>query len=96
MTGKAWGGRRTMNLRAKWRARIAVEAVPCGVCGHPLEPGAPFDLDHRHARALGGDVWDADNIWPAHVRCNRRGGQALTSAMRRARRRRAPPAPEIW
>lgn len=91
-----WGGRRTMNLRGRWRALIAAGGVPCSVCGIELEPGAPFDLDHRHALVLGGDVWDRDNLWPAHQRCNRRAGRALQAALYRQRRprRRAPPPDE--
>lgn len=92
MTG-AWGGRKTMSLRAKWRQIIAAEAVPCSKCGYPLEPGMPFDLDHIEARDNGGAVWDPGNLWPAHVSCNRRHGQRITSAKRR---RRAPPDPRIF
>lgn len=87
-----------MTLRARFQKLIDLGAIDCTICGAPIVTGMKWDLDHAEPRTFGGAVWDVDAIAPAHSSCNRRLGQRITTAKRRARaRRRAPPdEPRIW
>ena len=77
---------------AQWQQlrRRALRELPpyCGRCGgfidlslpgkHPLGP----QLDHQHARALGGEhvPQSLDGLMLSHARCNARHGQAIKTA----------------
>ena len=93
-----WGGSTAQRAR---RVVAATLPAPCSKCGRPVTPDQAWDVDHlapRHARpdlAL-----DPRNWAPAHRRCNRRAGQAVTSAKRtaaaRARRARRVASLNGW
>lgn len=71
---------------------------PCPKCGEPMLPGQELDLGHAQDRA----VYGAHNQGARqmeHARCNRQSGQALGSALRRARRsssRKATVNSRVW
>jgi hypothetical protein len=50
---------------------------PCARCGMPMYPGMKLDLDHTDDRT--------GYIGLSHASCNRRAGQAITTAILRAR-----------
>jgi hypothetical protein len=55
----------------------------CGICGDPVDFGHA-DIDHIEPRMHGGPD-SAENLRPAHVRCNRRrGALAMWARDRRA------------
>jgi 5-methylcytosine-specific restriction endonuclease McrA len=62
-----WSGRRIQTLTA-----LVKETYPplCWLCHAPIDTDAEYSLDHVVPRSMGGDVWDINNIRPAHLRCN--------------------------
>jgi hypothetical protein len=50
--------------RKAWARQVAAGIVNCARCGHLIEPGAPWDLDHTDDRT--------GYRGPAHQACNRR------------------------
>ena len=50
------------------RAQVLRESTVCYLCG---QPGATT-VDHIQERWEGGDIYDRDNLAPAHVACNSR------------------------
>ena len=61
-----WGGRR---LQRMTQVVQGVYGWTCHLCGRPIAPGQ-YSIDHVIPRSKGGDVWDVDNMRPAHKRCN--------------------------
>lgn len=49
--------------RVAWERAMRFGGVDCTRCGEPINPGQPWDLDHR-----------PDGQWPAHAACNRAAG----------------------
>lgn len=52
---------------------IARDGTTCGICGLPVLPGEPLDIDHIVPVALGGSD-DPENLQVAHASCNRSKG----------------------
>jgi hypothetical protein len=50
-------------LRAQWKVKVEAGEVDCARCGHPIEPGTPWDLDHNEDRTA--------YLGPSHRACNR-------------------------
>lgn len=77
-----WSGRRWQQLRAAMQQQVDAGAR-CSHCGEAILPGQAWDMDHLVPRADGGALLDPANLAPAHRACNRRAGQAMTTARRR-------------
>lgn len=45
----------------------------CWLCHLPIDD-SDYSIDHVVPRSKGGDVWDIDNMRPAHLKCNMRRG----------------------
>lgn len=58
------------------QARMRAEALPCWVCGMPIDYGAPkgdpmsFQVDELVPVSKGGSPIDRANLAPAHACCN--------------------------
>lgn len=71
--------------RARARARLAAEGLPCHLCGAPIDYTLPrghpwsFELDHVVPVSRGGDPWARENWAPAHRICNERKGNRVPS-----------------
>lgn len=61
--------------------RRLVPGTPCHHCGEPMDHTMDLDLDHLTPRVYGGAKGPRRL---AHARCNRRAGQAIATARRRA------------
>ncbi len=71
-------------LRKRLLAQLAVHpGAPCPRCGQPMHPGQRLDLDHTDDRS--------GYLGLSHAACNRRAGQAKTTAILRARGRTLTP-----
>lgn len=89
-----WGGRRAVAARA---ALAATLPAPCSKCGRLVYPEQRWDLDHLIPRSVRPDLaWDPANHAPSHARCNRRAGQRITTAKRRANTPRPPRPSREW
>jgi hypothetical protein len=67
-------------LRKTWLARLAMNpGMPCVRCGQPMWPGMPVELDHSDDRTF--------YLGLSHKACNRRDGQAKTTAILKAKGR---------
>ena len=64
--------------RKRWADRLP---FPCSLCGQPVQPWDPWDLDHTTPTALGGTD---DTARPAHRSCNRSAGAILRTEIHRA------------
>lgn len=98
MMGKRWGGSASRSARAIC-GRLVAAGVPCLRCGRPILPGEVWHADHIIDRAMGGSD-AADNLWPAHERCNtsaggKRGAQ-IVNAWRAEQRERAAAQPALF
>lgn len=52
----------------------------CYLCGQPLDPADPMQIEHRKPRAAGGTD-DLDNLALAHASCNQaKGTRSVVSA----------------
>lgn len=60
--------------RARWRNLVLTGQATCSLCGQPLEPHLPWDLDHLP----GTDQYRG----PSHPSCNRADGARRGNAMR--------------
>jgi 5-methylcytosine-specific restriction endonuclease McrA len=62
-----WGGRRLQRM-----TRVVQETYGwgCWLCHRPIDTAAEYSIDHVIPRSKGGDIWDVDNMRPAHIRCN--------------------------
>lgn len=71
--------------RRRASLRLLVEAghATCSRCGHPIWPGAKWDLDHTDDRT--------GYAGPAHARCNRRAGGRKGARVTNGRKRRRLP-----
>ena len=94
MSGSAWGGR----AAAKYRAHFAPQLpLPCLRCGQPVHAHQAWEVDHRLSRDAYPELThDLANMWPSHRRCNRRAGQAITTAKRTRSRRIAAAVSRRW
>ena len=63
--------------RRHWEQQLP---LPCPHCGLPVTRDTPWDIDHTLPLTLGGTDLD---VRPAHARCNRRGGAAITNARKK-------------
>lgn len=67
---------RWQRLRAQFVAAAPLEGYECAICGDIISPLAQpkspesLVLDHKVPLNCGGDVYNLDNIQPAHLRCN--------------------------
>jgi 5-methylcytosine-specific restriction endonuclease McrA len=82
-----WTGRVVTEARRYWAYRIASaqargEPLPCYQCSLPVTTDSAWDVEHITPRADGGLVRDLRNQWVSHSTCNRRAGQAQTTAIR--------------
>lgn len=76
MREPAWSGRKRMEMAALVKATYP---PLCWLCQSPILTDAEYSIDHIVPRSKGGDVWDLDNLRPAHLRCNlSRGNRAPT------------------
>ena len=72
------GNARWQKLRASMLREWRLDEAPCWVCKQPIDYDLPGNtpqgpsVDHIIERADGGDVWDRDNLAPAHMACNSR------------------------
>jgi hypothetical protein len=58
-------------LTAQWRAN----GCRCHICGRPIEPHQPLDVDHLEPVSVAPHrAYDVTNLAPAHASCNRRKG----------------------
>lgn len=80
--------------RAERKRQIAGlrDRTPCPRCGLPMLRGQLLDLDDFPGRVFGGPQVKL----LAHRACNRRAGQAITSAILRARPQRSRRPPRQW
>lgn len=70
----------------KWRKRFApMLPLPCPRCRKPVLPEQAWDVDHIIAISEGGTK-TADNLTPAHRRCNNSHGGKLGAAKTNAKR----------
>lgn len=84
-----YSGTRATRLRAIVRAQLP---LPCTKCGAQVPADSDdWDVDHLHARADGGAVWDVRNVGPAHSSCNRAAGARDGNARRSGTGRRLRP-----
>lgn len=82
MVGPAKNDPRRSWAWRKLRARVLARATFCHLCGGPIAPGQPVELDHRVPVKRGGPSIEA-NVAPAHRTCNRRKGAKSTDDWRR-------------
>lgn len=83
----AWNGRVVTRARAEWARRLdAAGGLPCSKCRKPVTTQHRWQVDHLVPRALGGDLTDPANQWPAHARCNEAAGTRLAQQLRESRR----------
>ena len=87
MSGRGWHGSTVRDARAYWATQLP---LPCSKCKRPVVPGQRWQVDHLIPRALGGDLTDRANQWPAHGRCNERAGTALGMQIKNARKKTNP------
>jgi hypothetical protein len=91
-TGERGYGNAHQKLRARWRAVVEAGQAACQaeVCLMPdrrIIPGSPWDLGHKPGKM--------GYRGPEHRLCNRHEGQAISTAIQRAKRVLAPrQAPE--
>jgi 5-methylcytosine-specific restriction endonuclease McrA len=66
VTVAKWGGRRLQRM-----TRVVQETYgwDCWLCLSPIE-ASQYSIDHVVPRSKGGEVWDVDNMRPAHIKCN--------------------------
>lgn len=70
-----------------WRKRLGpLLPLPCPRCGRLVQPEQKWDVDHIIALSQGGTK-TADNLTPAHIRCNRSHGGKLGAAVTNAKRK---------
>jgi hypothetical protein len=67
-------GRAHQLERQRWTATVNAGSAICCRCGTPIQPGAPWDLDHTDDRQ--------SYHGPAHRSCNRRAGAIKGNAKR--------------
>lgn len=68
-------GRAAQAARAALAPLVTAGLAHCYRCGDPIHPTDPWDADHPHALAQGGDP--RGTVVPSHRSCNRGHGQAL-------------------
>ena len=56
-------GYRHKQLRRAWKREVDAGTGTCARCGHPVERGEPWDLDHEDDRS--------GYLGPSHRACNR-------------------------
>lgn len=79
-----WTAGVAARARRYWRAQLrAAGELPCLRCGLPVYPGYAWDVDHVKPLSRGGSI-GLGNQGVSHRRCNRRHGQALAAAGRKA------------
>jgi hypothetical protein len=76
-------GAHHQQVRRTWAPRVATGHIDCYRCGHPIQPGTPWDLGHTTDRT--------DHTGPEHRHCNRSEG-----ATRGNRMRTPPTTPQTW
>ncbi|MDO4240763.1 hypothetical protein [Micrococcus sp.] len=64
-------------MRAKYLPLVAAGRAVCARCGERIEPQDLWELDHSDDRST--------YIGPSHQACNRRAGQAKSTAARMAK-----------
>lgn len=95
LAGMTAGPKRRLWCATWRRLRAAFAATlprPCERCGLVIDPGEPWELDHRIPRAEGGAWYDPANLRPLHKACNREAGGWRVANASMARRRTAPPS----
>lgn len=81
---KARGLKKNRSLTQSLRAEvIATHGMVCWLCGDAIETVSDLHLDHVQPRALNGEE-TADNLRPAHSRCNIIRGTKTPDEARRA------------
>jgi 5-methylcytosine-specific restriction endonuclease McrA len=65
---RSLGSWRWTRLRRLYAATLP---ATCERCGHMIERGDRWELDHRIPRAEGGAWYDPANLRPVHYACNR-------------------------
>ena len=70
-------GRRDQAARLALAPLVATGRVRCYRCDNPILPGQPWDADHLHALAQGGDP--AGQVVPSHRSCNRHHGLLIAT-----------------
>lgn len=71
------------NARRKVRAWLKAQALPCAICGRPIDYSLPagdpmsFEVDEIVPVSRGGSPIDRANVQPAHRICNQRRGNRM-------------------
>ena len=65
---------------------------PCIECGETVSPGDAWDLSHKRARSMGGQVFATSNLGVAHSKCNRAQGYKLRVQAGQGKRGTATPS----
>lgn len=83
-----WGGRRSQQVTAAFKAECEAVNAVCWLCHQPIDYQArsgtmnAFELDHYHPRSDYPELaWEESNFRPSHASCNRSRGKKGAPAL---------------